>query len=440
MSPAKGHLNASFGLARILTQHNYAVVYALPFDMHAHVLQQGFECFSLSGLPFGINGEETLDYLAKNQRVKYFDSLIDRFYDTIYNNRKTAIERLMHQTKPDLVLLDSFQSTDFILLYPLLKTQNVKFAFVQTMLSFHYQADNLPLDCPIVPNPRTNFNWYWQQYYFKRTLRSVWQNIIYLGRSNRRIIEQKAKKQGINTYYSLDYEQVFRIGFKNIPELVIALQGLEFSQAKQPYQHYLGLLVDLERQETNKDSFLLFLNSLPKHKKIIYCSLGTLYADFGKHKDMMQFFRSLLAAAQQLAEYEFVISLSENFRKKLGELPTNVHIFESVPQLTVLARSSLFITHGGLNSIRESIALGVPMLVFPVDKRWDQPSNAAKVVYHGLGLKGNMTEENSESLSLKINTLTNQSLSIERLLIFKDNNTFLNKAQLWGCLNEVDKQ
>ncbi|TAF93627.1 MAG: hypothetical protein EAZ32_18100 [Cytophagia bacterium] len=425
MSPAKGHLNASFGLARVLlAQSNYSIVYAVPFELHSYVSQQGFECVLFAGLPFGINGEQTLDYLSNSQRVKYFDNLIDRFYDTIYNARKTAIERLIQQTKPQLVLLDSFQSADFILLYPILKAQNIQFVFVQTMLSFHQQADNLPLDCPVVPNQKTNFSWHWQQYYFKRRLRSLWQNIIYLGKSNRRIIEQKAKKQGLNEHHLLDYQQSFRVGFANVPELIVAPQALEFTHQKQQYQHYLGLLVDLERKEPTNESFSLFLNSLPQNKKIIYCSFGTLYADFGKRKDILRFFNNLLEVAKKLPDYVFVVSLSESFRKEfsLSTIPFNVYFFEFVPQLTILKRSSLFITHGGLNSIRESIALKVAMLVYPVDLRWDQPSNAAKIEHHGLGLKGNMAKDNATELESKIIQLLHEDIFRQRLSCFTDNN------------------
>ena len=44
----------------------------------------------------------------------------------------------------------------------------------------------------------------------------------------------------------------------------------------------------------------------------------------------------------------------------------NVHIFTFVRQLQVLKHADVFITHGGLNSIREAVHTEVPMLLFPV--------------------------------------------------------------------------
>ncbi len=418
MSAAKGHLNASFGLAR-LVQRSSKVIFAAPLQMHAYIGQQGFGAVSLEGLPFGINGEKALDDMAQLQRVKYFDSLIDRFYDKIYTTRREAIERIVQQTKPDLVFLDSFQSTDFILLYPLSKKYNFQIIFVQTMFSFRQQPCNLPLDCAVVANSTTNFNWYWQWYYFKRRLRFIRESVIYLGKSNRRMVSDAiARSDGVAQ--AIDYDQCFRVGFKNIPELIIAPQGLEFTTQKQPYQYYLGLMVDIERVETVSESVRIFLNNLPTDRILIYCSLGTLYADYGNQKHILRFFKNLLQTAVQLADCEFIISLSGLFSKQFIDIPPNVHFFEFVPQILILKRSAVFVTHGGLNSIRESIALGVPMLVYPVDLRWDQPGNAAKVVFHGLGLHGKMAIDNAKQIETKIKTLYQNPSFKERILKFRN--------------------
>ena len=55
-----------------------------------------------------------------------------------------------------------------------------------------------------------------------------------------------------------------------------------------------------------------------------------------------------------------------------------------VPQLEVLARAALFVTHGGMNSVNEAMYAGVPMLVVPQGA--DQPLVAGRVVELGAGL------------------------------------------------------
>jgi UDP:flavonoid glycosyltransferase YjiC (YdhE family) len=63
---------------------------------------------------------------------------------------------------------------------------------------------------------------------------------------------------------------------------------------------------------------------------------------------------------------------------------SGVTLVNYAPQQEMLKRATLMITHGGLGSIKECIYFGVPMLVYPFDT--DQPANAARVAFHGLGL------------------------------------------------------
>jgi zeaxanthin glucosyltransferase len=67
----------------------------------------------------------------------------------------------------------------------------------------------------------------------------------------------------------------------------------------------------------------------------------------------------------------------------LGPLPAHVVTVPYFPQLEVLARSAVFVTHGGANSVMEASTLGVPMLVSPLCN--DQFHNAAFVSRAGTG-------------------------------------------------------
>ncbi|WP_028665645.1 hypothetical protein [Runella zeae] len=143
MSPAKGHLNATFGLARSAVQQGDRVVYGLPSELHPYVSVVGFECVRLESFPFALNGEQILDKYTTQSRIKYLDNLLDRFYDKFYENRQKTFISILEQIKPTIIFLDSFQSTDFIILYPELKRRKIRFAFIQTMLSLYPQSDNL---------------------------------------------------------------------------------------------------------------------------------------------------------------------------------------------------------------------------------------------------------------------------------------------------------
>ena len=49
----------------------------------------------------------------------------------------------------------------------------------------------------------------------------------------------------------------------------------------------------------------------------------------------------------------------------LGTPPRNFIVQEFVPQLELLQRTALFVTHGGMNSVSEALYYGVPLIVIP---------------------------------------------------------------------------
>lgn len=60
-------------------------------------------------------------------------------------------------------------------------------------------------------------------------------------------------------------------------------------------------------------------------------------------------------------------------------------VTDFVPQQAMLAQADLAITHGGLNTVMDALAAGRPMLVLPL--AFDQPGVAARVAWHGAGLR-----------------------------------------------------
>ena len=84
--------------------------------------------------------------------------------------------------------------------------------------------------------------------------------------------------------------------------------------------------------------------------------------------------------------------------QQLGRPPANVLLVNTAPQLKLLARASLMINHAGFNSVKECIFFGVPMNVYPMTGNTDTPAVAARVVYHGLGVKGNYQKASVEQI------------------------------------------
>jgi MGT family glycosyltransferase len=67
----------------------------------------------------------------------------------------------------------------------------------------------------------------------------------------------------------------------------------------------------------------------------------------------------------------------------LGDLRGDMVVVGYAPQLDLIQRSALTISHGGLNTVLESLERGVPMVVLPVT--YDQPGVGARVEWSGVG-------------------------------------------------------
>jgi zeaxanthin glucosyltransferase len=94
-------------------------------------------------------------------------------------------------------------------------------------------------------------------------------------------------------------------------------------------------------------------------------------------------FDLLLEAAREL-DVALVMAMGDlaaTYRAR--SLPSQVRCVAYVDQLATLAQASLFVTHGGANSVMEALACGVPLLVAPLCN--DQPHNRWFVERAGAG-------------------------------------------------------
>jgi zeaxanthin glucosyltransferase len=142
---------------------------------------------------------------------------------------------------------------------------------------------------------------------------------------------------------------------------------------------------------------------------LIYSSMGTLV------NGLEHVYRTILDAAKTLTGVQFVLSVGHNINSSdLGPIPSNTVVVNSAPQLSLLKRASLCITHAGLNTTLESLANGVPMVAIPVG--YEQPGIAARIAYHGVG----------ETVALEQLTVENLANKIQRV---RTNSSYYDKAR-----------
>ena len=113
------------------------------------------------------------------------------------------------------------------------------------------------------------------------------------------------------------------------------------------------------------------LQALKPHKKIIYLSLGTVVTGnlWNNVPSARQFikgiFQSITNRFANDSAYEIVVATGRPAADLFDFIPDNFHVYEHVVQQDILAVADVFVTHGGGNSVNESIDAGTPMVVIP---------------------------------------------------------------------------
>lgn len=137
-----------------------------------------------------------------------------------------------------------------------------------------------------------------------------------------------------------------------------------------------------------------------KGRPLIYVSLGTL------NNDDVSFFRSCIQAFTG-SDYYVMLSTGNRIQPDtFGDLPENVAVYGWVPQVEILKRAALFITHAGLNSVHDGLYFGVPLLLIP--QQIEQFMTAIRVVELGAGLMLKAKQANAESIQMNATRLLSQ--------------------------------
>ena len=155
----------------------------------------------------------------------------------------------------------------------------------------------------------------------------------------------------------------------------ICQQPAEFEFPRQhlpPHFHFTGPYANSASREPVPFPFEK-LTAQP----LIYASMGTL------QNRLFEVFRDIAEACVGL-DAQLVISLGGAASpESLPELPGNPLVVSYAPQLELLQKATLTITHAGLNTTLESLSHGVPLVAIPVTS--DQPGVAARIVWTGVG-------------------------------------------------------
>lgn len=109
-----------------------------------------------------------------------------------------------------------------------------------------------------------------------------------------------------------------------------------------------------------------------------------IYASLGSVQNTKQDVFHCIAEACKELNVQLVIAHGGGMSADaVRELPGSPLVVDYAPQLEVIAKASLTITHGGLNTVLDSLSHGVPLVAMPIT--FEQPGNAARIRWTGTG-------------------------------------------------------
>jgi zeaxanthin glucosyltransferase len=177
--------------------------------------------------------------------------------------------------------------------------------------------------------------------------------------------------------------------FSPLAQICQMPQSLDFPRVKLPSQfHYVG---PLRRPTGNPTPFPWErLDGRP----IIYVSLGTL------QNGRFDLFQSITAACVGLPAQVVISHGGGLAAAEVAALGTGPVVVNYAPQLELMSRATLTITHAGLNTVLDSLSHGVPVLMIPIT--YEQPAIARRVEQAGAGLSVTLSKARPERLRRKV--------------------------------------
>jgi zeaxanthin glucosyltransferase len=351
---ATGHLNPAIALAKELQRRGHQITFFQVLDGQAKIEAAGlgFHAIGASELPKGSTRQtlKTLGTLSSLAAMNYSIRWIQQTAEVFFNEAPAAIRAmqvdalLVDQVSPEGASIAEFLEIPFISLCCALPI-NQDISVPPFVTPWHYSPSRLA----ILRN-RMGYT------FLKRMTKPIMQTI-----------NQHRQQLGLPLY------QNPREGFSNLAQISQQPVDFEFPRQDLPETfHFAGPFLD-DRAREPIDFPFEKLTGQP----LIYASLGTL------QNQQMAIFHRIAQACADLP-VQLVISLGNSDSQLPSELLGSPIVVAYAPQLELLKKATLTITHAGLNTVLESLANGVPMVAIPITN--DQPAVGARLARTGAGV------------------------------------------------------
>ncbi len=422
ISTLQGEFNGSLKLAKTLKSLDHKVFYLGYLDSEEKVRQHGFDFLPIleKWFPKGFfqqqdnnnlnfNGLRLL--LEQRKEMKLLKSLID----SLYKGENREIHNVLKETHPDLLLIGTATSNEASVITLIAYECKILTIYLTDILTELPPPKNLSQqDKNIKSADNYGYSFLSNEYRFQHWKQAIQNNFSWLIKIDfyNDFIRKFARSRKIPLEL-LDFSQSLPL---KLPHLFLFPEELDFPDFSREGCYYAEASIDLQREEPSFD-----WSKLDKNKALIYCSLGTTGETFqtASKKKVQNFFQNIIDAVSLKKEYQLVVSVSDHINvEDFHSVPENTIIINRAPQLALLEKASLAIIQGGAHTVKECIFFGVPMIVFPVIA--DQPANAERIKYHGLGVVGDIKNTSVTLIIDLVEKIENDFLLKQRVEAWKN--------------------
>ena len=387
--PEHGGYVPTFQLTKRLIALGHRVTYFGPIDFEDRVRSQGFEYVTLyadeliKGMidPDAVTDGGAFGALREIRGHLRRISLRGR-WELLQGVADNEFAGMLREYGIDRVLVDGL----FSFMVPLIAASGIPYQVYLTELSGARGTSATPSYSGAIPGQGGVFGALriklaWAQA-LPQTVRLFWLNALYIGiprppktllKMVKLRVRESARRAGLK-------RSLWEYGWRWADgEVVLCPAAFDFPETRLG-RVYAGPCIDLER----KDWPFPWEEYEQRRagRKLVLVSLGTRSSEYGNTP--ARFLRKVFEIAASNPTLFFVVALGKGRTVESVGVPSeNVMAFPFLPQLDLLERASAMITNGGLGTVKECIWFRVPMVVAPCS--FDQPSNAARVVRHGLG-------------------------------------------------------
>nr|QNH67985.1 UDP-glucuronosyltransferase-like protein 3 [Brachionus koreanus] len=364
---ASGHLNPMCGL------------------VHELCKQTNIECFFYNGGKFKETIEKTgasfclypnVDALVskyseapkltdKDGHTKFFANFMQFQFEVSYECVPQLVKDV-ETHKPDLIIYDPiFYPAKFLI--EILKKKSIPMKYVEFFPNFVFDEEMMKT------MPGAN----------ERSFSQLWI-----------LIKSFYKQYGISRHFNLSVYNPFTLmaPVKEHMKIVAVFPELHPRVNSYDNKHnFVGQCVseEIRNQDFQSDDQLKSIldlfpirdqtNQSNNDLKLIYMSLGTIFHSnsfiFDHFIEAIRSFDKNPGHKFKSSQLHAILSVGDKsmkaFEKRIStgqlSLPQNILIREKVPQLEILKRAHLFITHSGMNSISETIKYAVPIISIPLE-------------------------------------------------------------------------